>query len=414
MSSWKQVLRAASVSFLLVYALTACSLTPHKYDDSPQAVVEQRAKAQQLGTISARASVPSDEEARKLFGVPLHKRGIQAVWLSITNNSDKRARLAPYSLDPDYFPPHEVAYMFRKNFSKEGWQALEAYLDNLSMPRDIGPVETETCYVITNSTVGTKAFNVDVFYTAERGENEHFSFFIDVPGFTPDHAKVDFKNLYSGGVRDLDEESFRALLNDWSCCTSDSTGSNTGRPVNVMFVAHGRDLLQSLLRAEWSETSYKKDNNYLKYSHYLFERPPDAVFRKGRSDKKGESIELLLWLSPVAVDGVPVWAVSVRHAIGRLFEIGENFFGIRFDPDTDNSRNFVLQDVWYGRSLRSYAWSQSGKRVPETAPVSGLNGNVWFADGFRVVLWLSGEPVSLMDAHSRNWDNILAARMSAQ
>ena len=95
MSSWKQVLKAASVSFLLVYALTACSLTPHKYDDSPQAVVEQRAKARQLGMISVRASVPSDEEARKLFGVPLHKRGIQAVWLSITNNSDKRARLAP-------------------------------------------------------------------------------------------------------------------------------------------------------------------------------------------------------------------------------------------------------------------------------------------------------------------------------
>lgn len=414
MSSWKQILKVASVSCLLVYAVTACSVAPHRYDDSPQAAIEQRAVSRELGAISVRASVPGDKEARELFGIPLHKRGIQAVWLEATNASDTRARLAHYSLDPDYFPPHEVAYMFRKSFSKEGWQKLEAYLDNLSMPRDIGPGETETGYVFTNATTGTKAFNVDVFYIAERGKNEHFTFFIDVPGFTPDHADVDFENLYPSGMRDLDTDSFRKLLNEWSCCTTDYSGSRTGRPVSVMVVAEGRDLLQALLRAEWSETSYKKDDNYLKYSHYYFDRPPDAVFRKGRSGKKGESIELSVWLSPVAVDGVPVWVVNVRHAIGRLFEIGENFFGIRFDPDTINGRNFVLQDLWYGRSLQSYAWSQSGKEVPKTDPVTDFNGNVWFSDGFRIVLWLSGEPVSLLEAESRNWDNILTVRGAVQ
>jgi hypothetical protein len=48
--------------------------------------------------------------------------------------------------------------------------------------------------------------------------------------------------------------------------------------------------------------------------------------------------------------------------------------------------------------------------VPESDPVSDFNGNVWFSDGFRVVLWLSGEPVSLKDATGRNWDNVLAAK----
>lgn len=410
MSSWKRLLKAVSIAFLITCAFSACSISPHKYDDAPQSAIEQRAVAKELGTIEVRTSVPGDEEARKLFGIPLHKRGIQAVWLEITNNSEKRARFAPYSIDPDYFPPNEVAYMFRKQFSKEGWIALESYLDDLSMPRDIGPGETETGYVFTNTTVGTKAFNVDVFYTAERGKNEHFTFFVDVPGFTPDHASVDFRNLYDGGMQDMSPDAFRELLADWPCCTTDYTNSKTGRPVKVIVVARGRDLLQALLRAEWSETSYERDDNYLKYSNYYLGRPPDAVFRKGREGNKLESIELSLWLSPVTVDGVPAWVVNVRHAIGRLFEFGENFLGIRFDPDTNNGRNFVLQDLWYGRSLDSYAWSRSGKMVPESDPVSDFNGNVWFSDGFRVVLWLSGEPVSLKNATGRNWDNVLAAK----
>lgn len=410
MRSWIQILKKVSVCFLLVFVITACSVAPFRYDASIQSSIEYRASNQERGTITVRASVPSDEEARDLFGIPLHKRGIQAVWLEVTNNSEKRARVAPYSLDPDYFPPHEVAYMFRKRFSKEGWQDLESYLDGLSLSRSIGPGETGAGYVFTNTTAGTKAFNVDVFYTAERGKNEHFTFFIDVPGFKPDHADVDFVNLYPGGMQDMDPVTFRAVLEDWPCCTSDDTGRRTGRPVKVLVVAQGRDLLQSLLRAEWLETTYEKNDNYLKNSHYYFQRPPDAIFRKGRESKKGESIELAVWLSPVTVDGVPVWVVGVRHAIGRLFEIGENFFGIRFDPDTDNGRNFVLQDLWYGRSLDSYAWSQTGKAVPKTDPVSDFSGNAWFSDGFRIVLWLSGEPVSLTEAQSREWDDILSAR----
>ena len=168
------------------------------------------------------------------------------------------------------------------------------------------------------------------------------------------------------------------------------------------------------MRAEWSETSYTRDVNYLKYSSYYFERPPDAIFRKGRESRKQDSIELAVWLSPVSVDGAPVWVVSVTHAIGRLFEIGEFFFGIRFDPDTNNGRNYVLQDLWYGRSLESYAWSQTGKVVPETDPVDDFNGNVWFSDGYRLVLWLSGEPVDLKVAKDRHWDAILATGGEAQ
>lgn len=409
MNPWLRFLKTTLTFSLLSYALSACSVSPHKPDTSYQSAVQERAVLQEHGAIAVRASVPSDEEARELFGTPLHRRGIQAVWLEITNNSAKRARFAPYSLDPDYFPPHEVAYMFRKNFSKDGWLALEKYLLERSMPRDIGPGETQTGYVFTNATAGTKAFNLDVFYTAARGKNEHFTFFINVPGFVPDHAEIDFESLYPDGLEDVDPDGFRAMLKDWPCCTSNLNNEKTGRPVSVFVVAPGRDLLQALLRANWSETSYKRDDNFLLYSEYLFGRPPDSLFRKSREGSKLESIELAIWLTPVSVDGVPVWAVGVRHAIGRLFDLGENFFGVRLDPDTNNGRNFLLQNFWYNRSLESYAWSISGKSVDEADPVSDFKGNVWFSDGFRIVMWLSGEPVSLLTAKSRKWDDVLAA-----
>ena len=394
----------------MLLLFTACSLSPHKPDPSPQTAIEQRAKFKERGTIQVRASVASNEEANDLFGIALHRRGIQAVWLEISNNSPKRARFAPYSLDPDYFPPHEVAYMFRKKFSKDGWKALESYLNSLSMPRDIGPGETKSGYVFTNSTIGTKAFNLDVFYTAERGKNEHFTFFINVPGFTPDHAEVDFQAIYPDGLQDMNLEEFRSYLPIWTCCTRNLDDTKTGRPVTVFIVAQGRDLLQALLRAEWTETSYDKDGNYLLLSEYYFERPPDSLFRKARENVKKESIELAVWLTPISVDGVPVWAIGVRHAIGRLFEIGEHFFGIRFDPDTDTGREFLLQNFWYSRSLEFFAWSNSGRSVDDKEPVSDFNGNVWFSDGFRIVMWLSGEPVSLKKARSRDWDDILAAK----
>ena len=126
-----RLLRACVAVCFLVLSLSACSVSPHKPDASGQVAIEQRAQTQQLGTIEVRASVPGDKEARALFGIPLDKRGIQAVWLEIHNNSSLRARFAPYSLDPEYFPPYEVAYMHRKGYSTESHAAMERYLERL-------------------------------------------------------------------------------------------------------------------------------------------------------------------------------------------------------------------------------------------------------------------------------------------
>ena len=389
---------------LLAGSLSACAITPYSYESFETFNIEQRAVTQENGAFKLRASVPSDEEAKALFGIPLTRRGIQAVWLEVTNNSIDRARFAPYSVDPGYFPPHEVAYMYRKQFSKQGWLDLEERLFEMTMPRYIDAGATVSGFVFTHSEPGTKSFNVDMFYTRSTAGNEQFTFFINVPGFKPDHAEIDFRSLYQADeLRETDIDGLRKQIEEMTCCTTDITGNGSGQPIEIFLVADGRNLLQALLRAGWAESSYQRDNNYLVSTDYFFGRPPDAVFRKGR-DKSTERNEMGVWLTPVRADGVPVWTAQIKHAIGRRYDIGEHFLGVRLDPDVNDGRNYLLQNLWYSQALAQYAWSTSGKKVSKSEPDLDFNGNAWFSDGIRLVLWVSGEPVALTDTKVIKWD----------
>lgn len=387
----------------------ACSFQPYRPDPSLQPDIEQRAVVQQQGAITVRASVPSEDETDALFGAPLYARGIQPVWLRITNASEKKARFAPYSLDDEYFPPHEVAYVFRKRFSKQGAAQMESALHSTAMARHIQAGETVSGYVFTQKEPGTKAFNVDVHFLPSDVPNEHFTFFIEVPGFTPDHAAVDFDSLYTQeGIRDLSVDEFRAEWRALPCCSENRDGTARGRPLNVALVGSGLDVLRALLRSDWIESSLNKDRNYLNNIDYYFDRPPDAVFRKMRDEGSSRN-EMTLWLSPYRLEGKPVWFGQVKHAITRLFDVGEYFFGVQLDPDADEGRNFLLQDLWYSQAVESYAFARTGTPVDSETPRMDWNRNPWFADGYSLVLWVAPEPVSLMTTRNRGWERLPGA-----
>lgn len=385
--------------------LTACASAPFRHQPLDHFDIVERAEQQQSGDIQVRASVPSDDEAQQLFGIPIHERGIQAVWLEVSNQSDYRARVVLSSIDHGYFPPMEVAYMFRKRFSTQGWMDLETYLYENALPRQIMAGETAAGFVFTHRDPGTKAFNVDVRLAKEQQPLEQFTFFVPVPGFVPDHASVEFSSLYAPDeVRELDRDGLRRALEQLPCCSSDQAGVREGRPVAVVIVARGAEILQALLRSGWNETSYERDAEYLAAAEYLFSRPPDAIFRKGR-DRTTERLELALWLAPYRVDGKAVWFGQTRHAIGRRYEIGELFLGVKLDPDMTEGRDYLLQDLWYGQALQHWAWSASGAAVPSDAPRLDFSGNPWFMrDEYRLVMWLSGKPIALKNAMPIYWD----------
>jgi len=400
--SVKYTLKAA-LMVLVVYALAGCSLTPYQHGSPEPSALLERAVTQEKGMFSVRASVPGEKEAEEIFGFPVYKRGIQPVWLEISNNGDSRARFILSSVDSEYFSPLEVAYMHKKYFSKQGWLDMEQFLYENAMPRMIAAGETASGYVFTNAVPGTKSFNVELIHTRGDSHFVGFTFFIEVPGFVPDHATVDFASLYpADAITDTDPEGLRTLLKTLPCCAQNRAGDATGQPVNVVLVGKGLNILRALLRAGWSETSYKKDDNYLNSSNYLFGRPPDAVFRKSRGTTT-ERNELSLWVAPVRVDGKPAWLGMVRHAIGRRFEIEETLFGTALDPDVDDGRNYLLQNLWYSNSLEAFAYSDTVPPVPMSQPQSDFGGNPFFTDGLRIVMWISGEPILLTDVHNLLW-----------
>src|SRR5262249_15721899 len=70
-----------------------------------------RAEVRKDEVIVVRASVLANRESERFLGVPLARRGIQPVWLEIANHAEQPYRLRLASLDPNYYPPLEAAYV---------------------------------------------------------------------------------------------------------------------------------------------------------------------------------------------------------------------------------------------------------------------------------------------------------------
>jgi hypothetical protein len=72
-----------------------------------------RAVVMEEHQISVSAAVPSASESVAIFGADLYRRGVQPVWLEISNNSDEAVSFMPFGLDANYFTPLETASMYK-------------------------------------------------------------------------------------------------------------------------------------------------------------------------------------------------------------------------------------------------------------------------------------------------------------
>jgi hypothetical protein len=388
-------LRLCLLFSILAFAagLAACGGRAYVYEPVDSGTFLARAERQSDGPIHIATAVPGREETERIFGIDLYDQGIQPVWLQVENSGKTLARYAPVSTDPEYFAPLEVAYMNRRGYSDAARAAMDKRFHDLAMPRYIDPGETRSGFVFTHADSGAKGFNVDVF---GGGQSRNFTFLLRVPGFEPDYARLNLREMYGDDVPDYDRDALREVLAGLPCCSGDRLGETSGEPLNLVLVGAGEELLRALLRSGWRETSVEEAK--AQPPQFLYGREQDAIFRYETIGGDG-FYELRVWKAPFTADSDDVYVAQARHFFRWIGTVN------RMDADVDNARNFAAQKFLYGQALKANAWVAGKEVVPVTSFWDSLVQPPYFTDGYRVVMWLSGTPYSMFDIDIQTWDS---------
>ena len=126
---------------------------------------------------------------------------------------------------------------------------------------------------------------------------------------------------------------------------------------------------------------------------YVFGRAQDVALQRAR-DSIHERNHLRLWISPLRYEGKPVWIGQISRDIGVRFTT-RTITTHKIDPDVDETREFLLEDLAYTQSLIRFAYVGGVGAAPYEEPRGNLTGDPYFTDGQRIVMWLSSEPTPL-------------------
>jgi len=227
-------------SLLLVLLLAGCA-TSFDLQSVESVPFRERAITQEADGIRVTAAVPDKQETRDLYGLSLYNKRIQPVWIEVENKTDQTVGFLPFSVDPDYHTPFEVASLTPGDGKR---QQAEQQLFRSSVRMWVAPGETRSGFLYTNLDEGTKSFNVDLFSDEQSWA---FTFFIPVPGLAIDHYEVDFKAIYPGDeiTHFTEPAAFIAALEALPCCVVDAKGENTGDPLNIVVIGEPKDLFEA-------------------------------------------------------------------------------------------------------------------------------------------------------------------------
>ncbi|MGI9341855.1 MAG: LssY C-terminal domain-containing protein [Gammaproteobacteria bacterium] len=401
-----------AVAVVLVVACNAVAQIP---DPSAQPTFLERAESQQEAGITISVAVPSADETRTFFGVPLYRRKIQPVWLEIVNDREAPIMFLPVGMDPRYFTSIESAFLGAGGAKKADAAMRKSFLDRkIDMP--IQPGERRSGFMFTQLEQGTKSFNVDI--RTNDDQIVGFTFFVPVPGLRLDHQDVDWDTLYPADeLQDLDRAELIEALRNMPCCTTDKKTKGSGDPLNLVVIGDVDDVYYSFIRAGWDETEVisaasltKMAGAFVRRSEYktspvsglyVFGRTQDVALQKAR-DNIDERNHLRLWMSPLRYEGVPVWIGQISRDIGvRLTK--KTITTHKIDPDVDETREYLVENLAYSQSLAKLGYVAGVGAAPIDAPRANLTGDPYITDGLRVVLWVASQPTDIGDIEDLDW-----------
>jgi hypothetical protein len=383
-------------------------------------------------SVSVSIAALDARQSLELFGVPMARRGIQPLWLRIENHGATRCRLHLVSIDPNYYSPHEAA---AANHFSVGWRLLSfgllgclAFLPVLLLVplkfisalranrrmdgvfheqafrlRPIAPGKQSEGFVFTGLDVGTKVVHLRLLRV--EGSIE-FDFSLPVPGIDPDHESRELA-APRAPVQTVDcdlPELFRRLEAMPRAVTG-PFGLREGDPANLVVIGDFVTLLTAF-GARWDEsevisfqTCWKTAKAFVlgsKYRYspisalYLFGRSQDFALQRIRKSIN-ERLHLRLWMTELRYAGKPVWVGQVSRDIGvRLTYRVWNLTTHRIDPDVDESRDYVLEDLLESERVAKLGYVPGVGPCDRAAPRYNLTGDPYFTDGNRAIAVVSG------------------------
>jgi|688.fasta_scaffold31284_7 hypothetical protein len=231
------------------------------------------------------------------------------------------------------------------------------------------------------------------------------AFTVPVPGIEADYLRKDFAAIVPpAGIDDVPLATLVERLEAMPATTTNTSGTRPGDPVNLVVIGEFAAVLGGFA-ARWDEsetitlaTCWKTVKAFLlgssyRYSPvsalYLFGRPQDIALQRTRHSIN-ERIHLRLWLSTLAFQGQSVWVGQVSRDIGVRFTWRAwNLTTHRIDPDVDESRDYVLEDLSLAGRVKAAGYVGGVGTSTRSAPKRNLTGDPWHSDGQRAVIMVS-------------------------
>lgn len=399
-----------------------------RLEDVPLA---ERAVTQEDGGVAVTVAVLSTRESRALFGTDLARSGIQPVWLEVRNGEEVPYWLLTAGLDADYFSAREAAHVRHTLFAGSANRQMDDFFDQVQFRSPVLPGTTGGGFVFTNLDEGVKPLGVDLV-APRHGAVKSFTYFLRVPGLKTDTSRRDPDSIYppESIVRLGTEAELRAALERLPGWTTNKSGGARGDPLNLVLIGKQDDLFPAFLRRNWHPTelvyvgsSWKTLKSFLLGSRYRYS-PVSPLYALGRSQdlagqKARQSIHqrnhVRMWLTPLEYQGKKVWLGQISRDIGVRWTLKTwNLTTHKIDPDVDEARNGLIQDLLYSQALVKFGFVKGPDPAPPARPHRNLTGDSYFTDGLRAVMVFERRPVALGETEVFEWESPAGAARSAR
>ena len=358
-----------------------------------------------------------------------NRHDLQALWLEVSNGGGEPLWPDLIRLDPGYYTPLETANIVRFALGKRlvafgllGWlflplvlllplkllsahtanQRLSKLFRTVGFPTGvIAPGKKVGGFLFTRLDEGVKRVEVRLI-----GRSRSFDviFTVEVPGLFLSHPVEEVPR----GTKELDETALQHWLEQQPRCAGNSSGTAEGDPLNLVIVGDRASIQECLSTWDGAEsltlrTAWKTAKAFLLESQYRYS-PVSPLYLGGRMQdialqrarlSLNQRLHLRLWASNVRFDGQPLWIGQVSRDIGVRFTPKTwNLTTHQIDPDVDEARNYVLNDLLVGGRVSRLGLLAGVGAAPAQAPRPNLTGDPYFTDGLRAVAVLSRTPTA--------------------